>query len=156
MPDSGTVLNHQQGEVKGDKQVLLAQNGTESLSRVFRVSTKPLRLLSFGLSGTDSIRINRVWTPASTGGWDNCGEYTGGVEELERPFRLGCKVLSLTPDVPELVLDAAGEYRVEFVGDNRPAAHVVIIEDDVVTVDAVARGGECFCACETTTTPITG
>lgn len=153
MPDQGQVLTtneENEDDFGSGKGILLPLGGTINLSRLFSVKRKPVRIISFGLLDDDSITVKRIWKTTLDSGFDNCGEYSSKVQELERDFIIGCKTIELTSSIPELVIDAAGDYKIEYKGDNRSEIHVIMLEDSTSFVNNVLRGGECFCECSVT------
>ena len=133
---------------KYSRDVLLAKNDSKTVSDTFSVVDVPVRLVAFNLSAADVemqpvadvINVLRVWTPANDMRRDSCGNLLPGEEAFEAPLRYNHQQVQLTARQNELVIDAAGTYRLEYVGDNRPAIQVVFIPDSVVTVDPTTRG----------------
>lgn len=119
--------------------ILLYPNEAQTVSTVFRLTTTPLRLVAFGLMGDDYVRINRVWLPPSDMGRSDCGDLLSSGAVLEQPHYVGAHVIMLKATKPEAVIDAAGEYRVEFVGENRTNVQVVSIQDSLVLVNDTVR-----------------
>lgn len=119
--------------------ILLYPNEAQTVSTVFRLTTTPLRLVAFGLMGDDYVRVNRVWLPPSDMGRSDCGDLLPSGAVLEQPHYVGSHVVMLKATKPEAVIDAAGEYRVEFVGENRTNVQVVSIQDSLVLVNDTVR-----------------
>ena len=125
--------------------VLLKKGGAKGVSDVFTVVDKPIRVLVFGLKDpAERVQVLRVWKPASTGGWDSCGEMLPGGEVLEMPYKISCHNVALSTDVTELAIDAEGDYRVVYTGPHRVDVQVVYYVDGVVRPTDSVRGIRCY------------
>lgn len=144
MPDKGKRLTADPSKIKYADDVLLGKYLTEALSDTFIVLDTPVRLIAFGLT-TDKVEVLRVWRPATNTHWDKCGDLQPGGEVFEMPYKVGCVNVAMNKDVTELVIDGRGEYRLQYVGDNRLDVHVVMHPDKVVAVNDTVRGIQCAC-----------
>ena len=121
MPDTGRVLRTTINNDAAGSDELLSKGRAGNLSAPFAVVDSPLRLLAFG-------------------GFDACGRMLPGGEMFEQPYRIGGRDIELSADVPEILLDAAGWYRVVYRGGRRHDVQVSMLTDRVARVDNTMRG----------------
>ena len=140
MPDTGRVLRTTINNDAAGSDELLPKGRAGDLSAPFAVVDVPLRLLAFGLADDDRVAVLRVWRPQSTGGFDACGRMLPGGEMFERPYRIGGRDIELSADVPEVLLDAAGWFRVVYRGRRRHDVQVSLLTDRVAHRDNTMRG----------------
>lgn len=136
--------------------VLLAKGDARLLSDEFTVVDTPVRIVAFNLSReiaegpigdyepapvpSDYVQIIRVWRPADDMNRDACGNLLAGGEVFESPLRYNRRLVQLTYEQNELVIDAVGTYRVQYIGDNRPEIHVIKMLEPVTHNNDITRG----------------
>ena len=120
--------------------VLVSEGRADTVSDTFTVTTRPLRVVAFGLGEADSVTVHRVWHPAGSSSYDGCGNLTPRGEAFEQPHYVGGHRVILRAGKPEAVIDAAGEYRIVYEGDGRPDAQVVLLPDAILAVNNTDRG----------------
>lgn len=147
MPDKGRRLTADPSKLKYSDDVLLGKYLTKELSDTFTVLDTPMRLLAFGMTN-DRVEVLRVWRPPSSGARDNCGDLLPSGEVFEMPYKVGCTVVDLNASFPEILIDARGEYRLQYIGDNRQDIHVVMFPDGVSVPNDTLRGIQCACCKE--------
>ena len=140
MPDMGRVLRTTVNHDAAGSDELLPKGQHGDLSAPFAVVDAPLRLLAFGLADADRVAVLRLWRAQSTGGFDACGRMLPGGEMFERPYRIGGRDIGLTAGMPEILIDAAGWYRLKYHGDRRHEVQVSMLTDRVARVDNTMRG----------------
>lgn len=140
MTDAGRVLRATMTNEAAGSDELLPKGRAGDLSVPFAVVDAPLRLLAFGLTDADRVAVLRVWRAQSTGGFDACGRMLPGGEMFEMPYHIGGRDIILTTHTPEVLLDAAGWYRVAYHGARRHEVQVSLLTDRVARVDNTMRG----------------
>lgn len=123
---------------------LLPYGDSNPLSRVFTVSTTPVRIMAFGLL-SGHIEVTRVLLPDGATSLDNCGGINAVDIPFEKAYRVGCRTVVLCPDQDEIVIDAVGAYRIQYFGDEREDVHVVRKLEPVTTITSDLRGTEDCC-----------
>lgn len=137
-PSSGAIAN--QPLMMRAQEVFMPFGGTQAVSEIFSVSAAPLRIMAFGLISGDAIDVIRVWLPPSNAERTPCGGLinTGGA--LEKPYRIGGKLVMLAQDNDEIVIDGKGHYRLLYRGNRRTDVQVISYEDPLVTINDTVRG----------------
>ncbi|MBE2895710.1 hypothetical protein HPC38_02300 [Pasteurellaceae bacterium HPA106] len=125
---AGRRLNTQ--EVSSE-DAYLEYGRTDTTSRSFRIGETPARIVAFGLTGNDVVNVNRVLKPSASLNRDACGHLLSMPTLFEQPHYVGRRKVKLTAEAPEVVIDASGDFILEFVGENREEAHVVLIREKV-------------------------
>lgn len=111
---------------------LLEYGRTDVTSVSFRISGEhPVRLVAFGLSGSDVVHVNRVLKPSTALNRDGCGYLLGTPSQFEQPHFVGERKVKLRAQAPEVVVDASGDFILAFEGENREEVHVVLIKEKV-------------------------
>ncbi len=141
---AGRKINNQ--SLKGNpSDFLLDAGATDNTSAVFSVTTIPKRIVAFGLTGDEKVHINRLLLPKGSIKRNECGEFIGREPLAEQPYYVGCNPVVLCSKQPEIVIDAFGDYRAVYEGDNREQIFLIEETDPVVKVENNMRGIELCC-----------
>lgn len=143
MADAGKILNTLEsavGRINKGSDVLLAKYDSQESSDWFSVTDTPLRLAAFGLGPNEVVRVVRLYLPSGQANRDCCGKLDGVGEILEKNHTVGGHAVLLNSTVDEVVIDAKGVYRLVYEGNNRPDVQVVMLPDDVASVNNTVRG----------------
>lgn len=126
------------------KSALLPQGDTNPISRVFTVTNQPIRLAAYGLF-SGYVNVQRVLLPNSETAFNECGGIDSAGIAHEKSYKVGCQAVVLCPEQDEIVIDAAGTYKLVYVGEDRENIHVVHSAESVTTITNNVRGTEVCC-----------
>lgn len=108
------------GQNQFGSNVLLSKNRPENTSPSILIAHEPIRFVAFGLTREVSVLIKRVWRPQTDLSRNAHGRLLTGGEVLEMPLRYGGRLVQLTAEQPEIVLDMVGEFAVQYVVRHAP------------------------------------
>lgn len=132
------ISTKQQGG--GSNGYLLSAAQSDTTSTPFAVKGHAKRIVAFGLMGNDRININRVLLPQGESKRSACGEYISGGIVAEQPHKIGTHEIYLDAAQPEVVIDATGDYRIVFEGENREEVNVVLETATANNINNTMRG----------------
>lgn len=135
---AGRILNQSLGTKSSD--FLLEANTSNSTSAVFNITSTPKRIIAFGLSGGDKIKISRLLLPKGSMKRSANGDYLSETILAEQDYKVGTKAIELNAEQTEVVIDAVGDFRVSHIGDHREEVFVIAEPEPLTFINDTTRG----------------
>jgi hypothetical protein len=142
VPQDEQAQQETQSKSFAAKGVLFDETNSTMVSNSFRVSDDPVRIVAFGLMPEDKLIVHRVLLSSSGLNMGICATRKSPSQERTKVHTVGGVEVSPTGRC-EILIDATGDFRLEYVGDDRESLYVIYTKEPVTTgIDNKMRGIE--------------